>query len=700
MATDADEDIELAFRPMITNGDPALLGATPLEGGCNFALYASEAERIELCLFDTNGNEYARHDLPAVHRGVWHGLVPSVSAGTGYGFRVHGAWDPAQGLRHNPAKLLVDPYARQLRGEYQWHEDVFGHDANDPMTTNDNDSAAFVPKSVVTSQQASIHRHPLIAWKDSIIYEANVRGFTMHHPALSSSERGRFAGLSNGQIIEYLKALGITAIELLPVHAFIDEHFLVQRGLRNAWGYNSLNFFSPMQRYAGEDPIREFREMVQALHDANIEVILDVVYNHTAEGDQNGPTLSFRGIDNRSYYRLPSDTRDHYINDTGTGNTINADHPVVQDLIIDSLRYWYSSMGVDGFRFDLAPILGRHAGGFSSRHPLLARIANDRALKHAKLIAEPWDIGPGGYQLGGFPPGWAEWNDRYRDTTRQFWRGDERQAPAMARRLHGSADIFEASGRPPQASINFVASHDGFTTRDVVSYESPHNLANGEDNRDGHQHNYSANYGVEGDSDDPAVNALRRRQQLNLIATLLLSQGTPMLLAGDEISNSQSGNNNAYAQDNEVSWIDWQNADHTMREDVASFIALRRETPLLRQRRYRHGLRSNALGWKNIEWLSPDGAVLHGVEWHHATAMTMLLCATDSDNPVSAQHGFAVLQNPTSRDIVFTLPKIADDGRWQIKRATGAANAIKEDTILVQARSLTCLSCEPTVGAG
>ncbi|MEM7765109.1 MAG: glycogen debranching protein GlgX [Pseudomonadota bacterium] len=677
---------------MISRGDPALLGATPLDGGCNFALYAGAATRIELCLFDAHGHEFARYDLPDRHRRVWHGFVPDVAPGTGYGFRVHGAWQPEAGLRHNPAKLVLDPYARQLRGDFQWSPAVFGHQQSASAQAETQDSAPFMPKSVVMDQRNSVHRHPLRPWRESIVYETNVRGFTMRHPGLSDSERGRFRGLSNGQVIDYLRALGITAIELLPVHAFIDEHFLATRDLHNSWGYNTLGFFAPMQRYAGDDPVAEFREMVRALHDANIEVLLDVVYNHTAEGDHNGPTLSFRGIDNQSYYRLQPESPAHYINDTGTGNTINADHSVVQDMIVDSLRYWYSDMGVDGFRFDLAPILGRHAGGFSSRHPLLAHIANDRALKHAKLIAEPWDIGPGGYQLGSFPPGWAEWNDRYRDTVRRFWRGDERQAPALARRLHGSADIFEASGRPPQASVNFVTSHDGFTLRDAVSFEQPHNLANGENNRDGHQHNFSANYGHEGHTDDAHINALRKRQQINMLATLLLSQGTPMLLAGDEIGNTQDGNNNAYAQDNAISWIDWEQADIHLCDVVSELIALRQRTPLLQQRRYRHGLNTNAAGYKNIEWLAPNGEILQGFEWHHADAITMLLCATDLDVPMSKNEAaFAVLLNPTPRDLRFALPAIDDAGQWSVCFHSGQLYPIKSTEILVQGYSLTCL---------
>lgn len=677
---------------MIHVGDPALLGATLLEDGCNFAIQASTATRIELCLFDRHGGDIGRFDLPGKHCGVWHGFVPGLGAGTCYGYRVHGPWKPEKGLRHNPAKLLIDPYARLLHGDFKWSPAVFGYKNGNTNVRDDSDSAPFVPKSVVVDRNRRIRRHPLRPWRDTIIYETNVRGYTMRHPALSADERGRFRGLANGEIIGHLKALGITAIELMPVHAFIDEHFLEQKGLRNSWGYNTINFFSPMPRYAGDDPIAEFREMVQALHDANIEVILDVVYNHTAEGDERGPTLSFRGIDNASYYRLLPESPSSYINDAGTGNTINADQPVVQDLVLDSLRYWYTEMGVDGFRFDLAPILGRYANGFSSQHPLLQRIAKDKQLKHSKLIAEPWDIGPGGYQLGGFPPGWAEWNDRFRDTARQFWRGDERQAPALARRLHGSADLFEGSGRPPQASVNFITSHDGFTLRDLVSYASPHNLANGENNRDGHQHNYSMNHGAEGETDDAEINALRQRQQVNMLATVLLSQGTPMLLAGDEFSNTQSGNNNAYAQDNEISWIDWSDKDAFLLEQTRQLIDIRAATPLLRQRRYRHGLSRSLAGQKNIEWLTAAGTEIEGVEWHHTRSIAMLLCATPQDNPTSDKDAaFMALFNSAAETVSFTLPAMDKQQTWSAVFNSGTLKMGPDNVAKVGPHSIVCL---------
>jgi glycogen operon protein len=527
--------------------------------GVNFALYSSSAEAVELCLFDERFQEIQRLLLPDCTDGIWHGYLPGCSPGQRYGYRVQGAWAPAEGLRHNPAKLLIDPYARLLDGGFSWSPAVFDFDpdsSGDPWLINPLDSAAFVPKSVVSGPVAqALSPSPRIAWSEVVILEANVRGFTMKHPGVPEADRGRFLGLSNGEILDYLKALGITSVELMPVHAFIDENFLVKRGLKNYWGYNTINFFTPESRYAGRNAVGEFREMVNAIHDAGMEVILDVVYNHTGEGDGRGPSLSFRGIDNLAYYRTEPGQPAEYINDTGCGNTLNVDHPRVQELVLDSLRYWRRDMGVDGFRFDLAPVLGRTPGGFDGCHPLLEKIRFDPQLEGSRMIAEPWDPGPGGYQLGHFSQRFAEWNDRFRDTVRRFWRGDTGQLSKLAKRLHGSADLFEPSGRGAAASINFITSHDGYTLADLVSYEQRHNQSNGEDNRDGHTHNYSSNHGAEGDTDDDSIIRLRRRQRINLLATLLLSQGTPMLLAGDEFGNTQQGNNNAYAQDNETGWL-------------------------------------------------------------------------------------------------------------------------------------------------
>ena len=600
---------------MIEVGHPAPLGATPDGDGTNFSIFSSVAQRVELCLFDTGGNLVANYDLPGNTDQVWHGHLPGCGAGQQYGYRIHGVYNPDEGLRCNPNKLLIDPYARAHAGEFTWHGAVFDH--------NDLDSARYLPKGVVCDVIDPLPRaRPRIPWPDMIFYEANVRGFTMRHPAVAEADRGKFQGMRNAGVIEYLKALGVTAIELMPVHAFIDEHHLVKRGLRNFWGYNSISFFAPSSRYAQADAATEFRDMVRAIHDAGIEVVLDVVYNHTGEGGADGPTLSFRGIDNLAYYRTEPGDHGVYVNDTGTGNTVNVDHPNVQQLIMDSLRYWHREMGVDGFRFDLATILGRTPHGYSPVHPLLEAISHDGALHDAVLVAEPWDPGPGGYQLGGFPPRWSEWNDRYRDDVRRFWRGDVGSAGDFAKRLHGSADLFARNARPPFASVNFVASHDGFTLADVVSYEHRHNEANREGNKDGHAHNCSCNYGVEGPTDDAHIGALRRRQRLNMLATLLVSQGTPLLLAGDEFGHSQFGNNNAYAQDNETGWLDWSllDDDPDFARMVRNLIHLRRQEPLLRAPRFLHEE-------AEVAWLSPDGDRLSEDDWQEGRAFIMSLAA-------------------------------------------------------------------------
>ena len=538
-------------------GNHETLGACADRDGVNFALFSEHAEAVDLCLFDAAGQETARLPLPERTGDIWHGYVPGCKPGQAYGYRVHGPYDPADGMRFNPNKLLLDPYAKRLAGSFQWGAEVLGDEPSDSgngpaMSTVD--SAPFVPKAVVVGEQPQPRRGARIPWSETIVYETNVRGFTMRHPDVPKRDRGRFSGMRHGEVLEYLKALGITTIELMPVQAFLDEAHLHAKGLRNFWGYNTLAFFAPEPRYGS---LEDCREMVDAIHDAGFEVILDVVYNHTAEGNHLGPTISFRGIDNAVYYRLMPDDLSQYVNDSGCGNTINIDHPQVRHLVLDSLRYWVTDVGVDGFRFDLAPILGRTAAGYDREHVFFLELEQDPALAGIKLIAEPWDVGPGGYQLGHFPRRWAEWNDRYRDTVRQFWRADQGKLGELAHFILGSAERFELSGRGPWASVSYVASHDGFTVADIVSYEHRHNTANGEDNQDGHAHNFSRNYGVEGPTDDPDVNALRRRQRLNMLATVLFSQGTPMLLAGDELGNSQAGNNNAYAQDNETGWLDW-----------------------------------------------------------------------------------------------------------------------------------------------
>jgi len=663
---------------MIQAGSPEHLGAHWDGQGVNFALYSSSASAVELCLFDASGQQIQCFNLSAHHDGVWAGYLPACEPGQRYGYRAHGPWAPELGLRFNPSKLLIDPYARALEGSVQWTGAILDYDHSTiggSLKPNQTDSADSMPKCVVTGHFAEFSAaRPRIPWTETIIYEANVRGYTMRHPDIPEQDRGKFRGLSNGKILEYLKALGITSLELMPVHTMIDEGFLVGQGLKNFWGYNSINFFTPEARYASGDAGLEFREMVDAIHEAGIEVILDVVYNHTGEGGGRGPTLSFRGIDNLAYYRTDPENPGYYINDTGCGNTINADHPRVQSLVIDSLVYWHRDMGVDGFRFDLAPVLGRSALGFSPSHDLLRRINDDPFLSATRLIAEPWDPGPGGYQLGQFPSHWTEWNDRYRDKVRRFWRGDEDQLSGLARRLHGSSDIFEASGRPPQASINFVTSHDGFTLRDLVSYEERHNEANGENNRDGHSHNLSINHGVEGETGNPEVNQLRRRQRLNIMATLLLSKGTPMLLAGDEFGNTQSGNNNAYAQDNGTGWLDWSGIedDPDFLHQVQALIKLRSKMPHTRRSTYPHGSDHNGDGLRDIEWLHPGGMRMQEEQWHHGHALTLFFPEMKNSRPGGQQnpeHGLvavAIMLNAAAESREFHLPEISQAGRWKL----------------------------------
>jgi isoamylase len=681
---------------MMQEGSPDQLGAWFEGDGTHFALYSGAAETVELCLFDENHQQQEKLFLPHQNDGVWHGFLPGCAAGQCYGYRVHGPWAPDQGLRFNPAKLLIDPYTRRLNGDFRWNPAVYDFVLDSEpgaWQKNDVDSAPFIPLSTVNQRREwNSPRSSWIPWAEMIIYEANVRGYTMCHPGLDEAERGKFQGLKNGQILEYLKALGISSLELMPVHTMIDEAFLVEKGLRNLWGYNSVQFFTPDSRFGSEDTAEEFREMVNAIHDAGIEVILDVVYNHTGEGSERGPTLSFRGIDSQAYYSHEADDPGAYINDTGCGNTINADHSRVQDLVLDSLVYWHREMGVDGFRFDLATVLGRTRSGFSRKHPLLTRVGVEPELYRAKLIAEPWDPGPGGYQLGQFPIEWGELNDRYRDTVRRYWRGDAGQSSEFARRIHGSADLFERSGRDPFASVNFISSHDGFTLRDAVSYENRHNLANLEDNRDGHGHNYSSNYGVEGETGDLAINSVRRQQRLNLLATLLFSQGTPLLLAGDEFGNSQGGNNNAYAQDNETGWLEWSG----LQEDpgfvvkVHELIHLRRKLPLLRQARYVHGRMPTDQGFCDITWQHPDGRPMQEEDWSNGHQVALFYtCHEEQQENSPVTHAIAILYNASLEDKQFKLPSgLCDD--WLLRFFSSAQAPDQSDSgeIEIPARSM------------
>lgn len=613
---------------MITPGHADALGATPEQDGVNFALWSSVAERVELCLIDEGGQQSVL-DLPDCDNGVWHGFVPGCKAGQRYGYRVHGAWDPDAGLRCNPAKILLDPYARIITGDCNWSSRVFDYNRadNDVLTRCDADSAGSVPLSVVHPEAGAACSNVQVPWDETVVYECNLRGFTKLHPQVPAAERGTFLGMRNRDVLNYVKALGVTSIEIMPILSFVDESHLAEQGLRNYWGYNTIGFFAPMARFAHSDPVAELRAMINAIHDAGLEVILDVAYNHTAESGTLGPTLSFRGIDNLAYYRTDRENPGGYINDTGCGNTINADHPRVQALILDSLRYLHRNIGFDGFRFDLAPVIGRHADGFSPDHPLLKAITTDPALASAKMIAEPWDPGPGGYQLGQFPQRWGEWNDAFRDTVRQFWRGDNAKSGELARRMHGSSDLFEHHGRAPFNSVNLVTAHDGFTLMDVVSYEQRHNLANGEENRDGHQHNYSHNYGAEGSTDDPSILEHRRRQRLNILATLLFSQGTPMLLAGDEFGQTQHGNNNAYAQDNETTWLDWSllDSDPEFLDDVRKLISLRRDYVLLRFPEFIHSAHSNSPDTPVVQWLDLHGNHMTDEAWEHCQTLSLFL---------------------------------------------------------------------------
>lgn len=648
-------------------GDPETLGATPDSSGTNFAVYSAVAESVELCLFDHDGTQTQVIYLPERSDGVWHGYLPGCSPGQRYGYRVHGPYDPSDGLRCNPAKLLLDPYAREIVGEFHWDPAVFDYiEEHGELRINTDDSAPFVPKSVVRARfEDELPEGPSVLWSETIFYECNVRGFTMRHPALDAAKRGTFDGLRHKDVLEHLKSLGVSSIELMPVQTFIDEQHLVAKNLRNFWGYNTVGFFAPMQRYARTDAVGEFRDMVRTLHDAGFEVVMDVAYNHTGEANHLGPTLSFRGLDNRSYYRTEPEDHGAYVNDTGCGNTVNTDHTRVRQLVLDSLDYWANDMGVDGFRFDLATILGRRNDGFAPTHPFLADISNLASLRHVKLVAEPWDPGPGGYQLGQFPPRWAEWNDRYRDTVRKFWRGDAGMSGELAARLHGSADLFEFSGRRPVASVNFVTTHDGFTLYDTVSYEHRHNEANGEDNRDGHSQNYSSNCGVEGETDDEAVNRLRRRQRLNMLATLMLSQGTPLLLAGDEFGHTQGGNNNGYAQDNETGWLDWSalGRDADFLEEVRELLWLRRENTLLRINDYVHGTLQRDNGTVEIRWINKDGEIKQSDEWAESHAFSVLI---EEKHEASQQAAVAILINRHSDTTLLNLPATEFATNWRV----------------------------------
>ncbi|MGR4870185.1 glycogen debranching protein GlgX [Variovorax sp. LARHSF232] len=666
-----------AYVPLDTvwPGRAVPLGATWDGQGVNFALFSKHAEKVELCVFDDKGrHERQRIVLRERTNDVWHCYLPQARPGMAYGYRVHGRYKPEEGHRFNPHKLLLDPYTNDIVGELRWSDALYSYavgSKRQDLSFDRRDSAAFMPKSRVLEPAftwGDDHR-PDVPWQDMVIYELHVRGFTMQHPQVPEHLRGTYAALGTQAVIDYLQRLGVTTLELLPVHAFLNDRHLADQGLQNYWGYNTLGYFAPEPRYSASGKVKEFKTMVKSLHSAGIEVILDVVYNHTCEGNHLGPTLSMRGVDNASYYILNSGQRRYYDDFTGCGNTVNLEDPRALQLVMDSLRYWVDEMHVDGFRFDLASALAREAGKVENLGTFFAAIGQDPVLGGVKLIAEPWDLGHGGYQVGNFPAGWAEWNDRYRDGARGWWKGDAGIVGELANRLAGSQDIYGWSGKRPHASINFVTAHDGFTLADLVAYSDKHNEANGEDNRDGSSNNLSWNCGVEGPTDDPKVNALRERQKRNFLATLLLSQGVPMLLAGDERGNSQGGNNNVYCQDNEISWIDWSPdakahaKAEALHDFVAQLIALRRQHPSFRRRSFFRGQLAHESAAKDVQWLRPDGVEMTAPDWEgeHVRCLGMLFSGTGlidlgPRGEPQRDDDFLLLLNAYHEALPFSLP--------------------------------------------
>jgi isoamylase len=694
-------------------GRPYPCGAHWDGQGVNFALFSEHAEAVDLCIFDVTGRrELQRIRLRERTDQVFHCYLPEARPGTLYGYRVQGPYRPEQGLRFNAHKLLLDPYARSVAGVLRWSDSLFGYSVGShrgDLSFDRRDSAGAMPKSKVIDSAFTWDddRPPAVPRHDMVIYELHVRGFTIQHPDVPPPLRGTFAGLASAPVVDYLRRLGVTTVELMPVHCFVDDRRLVQQGLRNFWGYNSIGFFAPDTRYCATGNVSEFKTMVKTLHSAGIEVVLDVVYNHTAEGDERGPTLCFRGVDNNAYYRLQPDRPRQYMDYTGCGNTLDMRHPRVLQLLADSLRYWVTEMHVDGFRFDLASALARELHAVDRLGAFFDTLRQDPVLNRVKLIAEPWDLGEGGYQIGNFPPGWAEWNDKYRDTMRAYWRGDGGLIGEFARRLTGSSDLYGRSGRAPNASINFVTAHDGFTLRDLVSYESKHNEANLEDNRDGSDSNISWNCGVEGPTTDPAILAQRARQSRNLLSTLLLSQGVPMLTAGDEIARTQQGNNNAYCQDNAISWVDWtlDEARTELLSFVRSLIELRRRHPVLRRRHFFEGRSRQDDAAKDIAWFKPDGAEMTDEEWNHefVRSLGVYFAGDQLDEPDERgrpviDDDFLVLFNAHDGPLSFTFPVVAGSG-WRVVLDTArdqpfpSAPAIHENgPISLDGRSLVLLS--------
>mgnify|MGYP000036983793 FL=1 len=702
------------------------LGATYDGSGTNFALFSEIAESVELCLFDEDGNE-TRVTLPEVDGFVWHGFLPRVASGQRYGYRVHGPNDPTSGTRCNPSKLLLDPYSKAIDGRFAWDQSLFGYNFGDPDSRNDDDSAASMPKSVVINPYFDwgVDRPPRRDYADSVIYEAHVKGLTETHPDIPEQLRGTYAGIAHPAIIDHLNSLGVTALELMPVHHFANDATLIERGLSNYWGYNTIGFFAPDAKYSSSDTpgaqVQEFKMMVRALHEAGIEVILDVVYNHTAEGNHLGPTVSMRGIDNPAYYRLMDDDKRYYRDYTGTGNSLNVGNPHSLQLIMDSLRYWVTEMHVDGFRFDLAATLAREFYDVDRLSAFFELVQQDPTVSQVKLIAEPWDVGPGGYQVGNFPPQWTEWNGKYRDTVRDFWRGEDATLGEFAYRITGSPDLYEKTSRRPVASINFVTAHDGFTLRDLVSYNDKHNADNGEDNNDGESHNRSWNCGAEGPTDDAEVNTLRARQQRNFLTTLLLSQGVPMLSHGDELGRTQDGNNNGYCQDNPITWVDWADADTALTEFLRQVSALRSAHPVFRRRRFFTGrpVRSRDFtGLPDISWFRPDGSEMTDEDWdsgfgksvavylngngipgldprgHRVTDDSFLLCFNAHHEPIS----FRLPPPDFGENWLPVIDTAADDPARTEPVPAGAEVTVQARALLVLQAALSAPERSPGVG--
>jgi isoamylase len=664
-------------QPIVWPGKPYPLGSSWDGEGVNFAIYSEHAEKVELCFFDASGKrEILRVPLAEQTDMVWHSYLPEARPGQLYGYRVFGPYAPEKGHRFNHHKLLLDPYGKQVQGTIRWSDAHFGYRLGhklEDLSFDRRDDAAGMPKNRVIDSSFTwgSDAPPRIPWHETVIYELHVKGFTNCHPDVPEPLRGTYAGLATAPVIDYLTHLGVTSIELMPVHCFVDDRRLVERGLRNYWGYNSIGFLALEPRYLATDSINEFKTMVKTLHSAGLEVILDVVYNHTAEGNHLGPTLSLKGIDNSAYYRLTPDNPRHYMDYTGTGNTLNMQHPRVLQLIMDSLRYWVLEMHVDGFRFDLAAALARELHAVNRLGAFLDIIHQDPVLSQVKLIAEPWDLGEGGYQVGNFPVGWAEWNDRYRDTVRSHWKGDEGYVSDLAYRITGSSDLYAHSGRRPYASINFVTAHDGFTLQDLVSYNEKHNEANGENNHDGSDNNRSWNCGVEGPTDDPNILALRVKQKRNMLATLLLSQGVPMIYAGDEIGHTQMGNNNAYCQDNDISWLNWDLQDRDLLTFVQRMITLRKRHPVFRRRHFFQGRPIKGENIKDVLWLNPKGNEMTEDEWRDATVccLGMFLSGQgldemDERGRKRGDENFLLLLNAHHQDVEFILPAFRPSARW------------------------------------